>query len=166
MKKMLVNLIVIAYVAIAIFTTICLLTYNDYKVSEFGDKSLIIIDKEDESLPYNKGDLVIVGKENYESAKAGDIVFFYQNNGVKIANIIEKKDYGEAGIIFVVDGNYQVVHEDVIGTSNNVKVFSKAGGILSMIQSKWGFLFLIVFPSLIAFLHEIYQLILELTNRR
>ena len=48
MKKAVVNLIIILYVIIAIGTTICLLTYNEYKVSVFGDKTLIIINEEDD----------------------------------------------------------------------------------------------------------------------
>ena len=54
----------------------------------------------------------------------------------------------------------------MIGTSKNAKVISKVGTVLSVLESKWGFLFLIVFPSLIAFLHEIYEFILELTNKK
>ena len=166
MKKTLTNLIVIVYVVIAIGVTICLLSYNSYKVSEFGDKTLIIIDKEDEKLAYNKGDLIIVGKENYEKAGKGDTVFFYQDRGVKIAEIEQKNDYGEAGVSFTVEGNYQIVKEDLIGTSQNIKVFSKVGSVLKFLESKWGFLFLIVVPSLLAFLHEIKELIVELANNK
>jgi len=166
MKRTLVNLIIIIYVVVAIFTTICLLTYNDYKVSEFGDKSLIIIREDDQDIEYKKGDLVIVGKSGYKDAVVGDTIFFYESQGIKIAKIQEKNDYGEAGTTFVIDGNYRVVDDEIIGTSNNVKVISKLGTVLSVLQSKWGFLFLIVFPSLLAFLHEIYELILEITNKK
>lgn len=166
MKKTLGNLIIIIYVVTAIFTTICLLTYNEYKVSEIGDKTLVIINEDDEQLSYKKGDLVIVGKNGYENAKEGDTLFFYKDNAIKIAEIQKKNDFGEAGITFTIDGNYQVVKEEVIGASNNIKVISKLGTVLSVLESKWGFLFLIVFPSLLAFLHEIYQLILEITNKK
>ena len=166
MKKILGNIIVILYVVVAIFTTICLLNFNEYKVSEFGDKTLVIIDKDEEGIKYKKGDLVIVGKEGYKEANAGDTLFFYDNKGIKIAEIQKKNDFGEAGVTFTIDGNFQVVQEDVIGTSKNVKVISKAGKVLSVLQSKWGFLFLIVFPSLLAFLHEIYEFILELSNKK
>ena len=166
MKKTLVNLIIIIYVVMAIFTTICLLTYNEYKVSEIGDKTLVIINEDDEGLSYKKGDLIIVGKTGYENAKEGDTLFFYKDNAIKIAEIQKKSDFGEAGITFTIDGNYQVVKEEVIGASNNIKVISKLGTLLSVLESKWGFLFLIVFPSLLAFLHEIYQLIQEITNKK
>ena len=166
MKKALVNLIVIIYIIVAIAVTICLLSYNEYKVSEFGDKTLVIMDETNKDLPeFQKNDLIIVGKENYKAANEGEKVFFYQDRGIKIAEIEQKQDFGEAGVIFTVQGNYQVVNEDVIGTSNNMKVISKVGGVLRVLESKWGFLFLIVFPSLLAFLYEVYQLIKELTNK-
>ena len=148
MKKILFNLVVIIYVVIAIFVTVCLLTFNEYRISEFGNKSLIIISDEDEAIKYNKGDLLIVTKEKLKNAHKGDTVFFYESKSVKI------------------DGNYQVVEDDIIGTSNSMKVIPKAGQALQILESKWGFLFLIVFPSLIAFLREIYDLVLEITDKK
>ena len=165
MKKTLESILVIIYVVIAIFTTICLLSYNDYKVSVFGDKTLVIIDEQNKDLKYNKGDLVIVGKEGYKDSEVGDDIFFYEKNNIKVAKILQKNDYGEAGITFTIEGNYHIVEDDVIGTSNNIKVIRKVGTILSILQSKWGFLFLIVFPSLLAFLHEVRQLLKEVFNR-
>ncbi len=165
MGKIFGNIIIVIYVIIAIFVTICLLTFNEYKVSEFGDKTLLIIDENDENIQYKKGDLVIVGKNGYKNSNKGDYLFFYNDRTIKIAKIEKKNDFGDAGVTFTIDGNYQVVAEDVIGTSNNVKVLSKVGKVLSILESKWGFLFLIVFPSLLAFLHEIHQLIIEISNK-
>lgn len=166
MKKILANILIVLYVILAIFTTICLLTYNQYKVSEFGDKTFVIIDEDNLSFPYKKGDLVIVGKKGYEDATEGDTLFFYGNDGIKIAEIQKKNDFGDAGITFTIEGNYQVVHEDVIGTSNHITKIGVIGGILGFLESKWGFLFLIVFPSLLAFLHQVYELIKELSNKK
>ena len=166
MKKILFNLIIIVYVVIAILVTICLLTFNQYRISEFGNKSLIIINENDDLYSYTKGDLLIVTKENLKNAKPGDIVFFYESKSVKIAKIVEVKDFGQIAVNYLIDGNYQVVEDDIIGTSNSVKVIPKAGQALQILESKWGFLFLIVFPSLLAFLREIYDLILEITDKK
>lgn len=164
MKRTIKNLIVIAYALVAIFTTVCLLSYNKYKVSEFGDKTLVIVGTSDESIKYKKGDLVIVGREGYKNANVGDDIFFYEGQGIKIAKIERKNDYGQAGTTFIIDGNYQIIEDDIIGTSNNIKVISKVGAIISFLETKWGFLFLIVFPSLIAFLYQIYELLVEVSN--
>lgn len=40
------------------------------------------------------------------------------------------------------------------------------GTVLKVLESKWGFLLLIVFPSLIAFLYEITELFSELKDKK
>jgi len=166
MKRALMNIIIIIYVVIAILATICLLSYNEYKVSVIAGKTLVIMDENVPNEKYTKGDLVIVGKEKYESAQKGDLVFFYENRGIKVAEIQDVKVFDTTGTTFVVDGNYEIPGEDLIGTSKDEKIISKVGKVLQILESKWGFLFLIVFPSLLAFLHEIYQLILEISNKK
>lgn len=166
MKKAISNIVVIAYIVIAIFVTVCLLSYNDNKITEFGDKSLIIIDSNSKDYEYKKGDLIITNKTSVKTAKEGDDIFFYDNEGLKIAEILKIKDFGEAGLNFIIDGDYTVVEDDVAGSSNEIKVMHNLGNILSILESKWGFLFLIVFPSLLAFLYEIYELMLEISNQK
>ena len=39
MKKKFLNFIFTIYIIVAVFATICLLSYNSYKVTEFGNKS-------------------------------------------------------------------------------------------------------------------------------
>ena len=46
MKKIIGNIIFIIYAIIAVFVTICLLSYNEFKVTEFGETSLVLIDNE------------------------------------------------------------------------------------------------------------------------
>ena len=59
MKKAISNIIFTLYIIIAVFVTVCLLSYNDYKVTVFGDKSLIIISDNKMEPTFHKGDLVI-----------------------------------------------------------------------------------------------------------
>ena len=50
------------WLIIAIFTTICLLSYNDYQVSEFGKYSLLIINNKELRSVYEQDSLVIIIK--------------------------------------------------------------------------------------------------------
>lgn len=75
MKKTVSNILFIVYVAIAIFVTVCLLSYNDFKVTEFGDYSLVIISDDGLEPNYKKGDLVIVNKKS--PIITGRKAFFY-----------------------------------------------------------------------------------------
>ena len=59
MKKLIRNIFIIVYAIIAILVTVCLLSYNEYKVSEFGSNSLLLINTNKLSDEYKKGDLVI-----------------------------------------------------------------------------------------------------------
>ena len=61
-----------------------------------------------------------------------------------------------------IDGNYEINPADIIGTSANEKVIGKVGGILKFLESKWGFLFIVLVPGFIIFLYEIYALIVEI----
>lgn len=57
------------WLIIAIFTTICLLSYNDYQVSEFGKYSLLIINNKELRSVYEQDSLVIIKKANEEDYK-------------------------------------------------------------------------------------------------
>ena len=79
MKRVIGNIIFVIYAIIAVFVTVCLLSYNDYKISEFGSNSLIIIDSNSLEPNFYSGDLVIVnGRDKIEE---GDNIFFYNLDG-------------------------------------------------------------------------------------
>ena len=151
MKRTLGNLVVIVYVIIAITVTLCLLNYNEYNVTEFGNNTLIIINDDSLEPDYTEGDLVIAKKEKIEEINLGEVKQVNKYEGVSST--------------FILDGNYQVIEDDVISSEETVKTYSNLGKILSILESRWGFLFLIIFPSVLAFLHEIFQVVVELGNK-
>ncbi len=157
MKKVISNLIFIIYLIIAIFVTVCLLSYNDYKVTEFGDTSLIIVSDKKMQPDYNKGDLVIVEKS--DEIKAGDKAFYYdtynQQIKVKLGTIEDIEEVSESQINYMIDdGEHKISSEYVIGLASEASVMPNVGTILGIVESKWGFLFLIVLPALLAFVNQ------------
>ena len=165
MKRILVNLVVIIYVVVAITVTLCLLNYNEYNVTVFGNNSLILITDDSLSPDYVEGDLVIAKKEKLDEIKEGDKIFFYNENDIKLGEVKQINKYEGISSTFILDGNHQIVEDEVIGSEESVKVYHNLGKILSILESKWGFLFLIIFPSVLAFLHEIFQVVVELGNK-
>ena len=165
MKRTLGNLVVIIYVIVAITVTLCLLNYNEYNVTVFGNNSLILITDDSLSPDYVEGDLVIAKKEKLDEIEEGDKIFFYNENDIKLGEVKQINKYEGISSTFILDGNHQIVEDDVIGSEDNVKVYHNLGKILSILESKWGFLFLIIFPSVLAFLHEIFQVVVELGNK-
>ncbi len=64
MKRIIGNVVFAIYAIIAVLVTICLLSYNDYKVSEFGNSTLIIIDSNEVEPYFKKGDIAILNKKD------------------------------------------------------------------------------------------------------
>ena len=162
MKKILVSAIVIIYIVVAITVTFCLLNYNSKKVTQFGDKSLLIIPDDKLEPEYANGDLVIVDKKHISDVKGGEKIFFYMSDTIKIGEVRSVNKYEGVSSTFIMDGNYQVIEDDVIGSATTAKAYGKIGKVLSVIESKWGFLFIIIFPSILMCINEICQVIAEI----
>lgn len=157
MKKVLGNCLFIIYAVIAIFVTICLLSFNGYKVTEFDNYSLVIIDSSELEPDYNDGDLVIV--DSSERIRVGNKVFFYntyeEDIGISVAEITGIEKVTETEYTYTLTGDYKLSSEYVIGNVEDTTVIPNLGKVLGFLESKWGFLLLIVFPSLMAFIYQI-----------
>lgn len=164
MKKLIRNIFIILYAIIAISITICLLSYNEYKVSEFGTNSLLLINTNKLSEEYKKGDLVIADSDDV--IKVGDEVFYYnvyfQNVAVGLAKVTEIEVVTPEESTYTLEGDHKISSSLIIGPAKTATKISGLGSVLGVLESKWGFLALIVFPSLIAFLYEVWEVIIEL----
>ena len=164
MKKKFLNFIFTIYIIVAVFATICLLSYNSYKVTEFGNKSLVII-SDNELLPeLKKGDLVIVDKN--ELILTGHKAFFYQtynrNIEISLGNVQKIEKVNSTETTYTFDGDKSVSSEYVLGPLEGSSVIPMAGTVLSILESKWGFLFLIVFPVLLLFINQITKVFADI----
>lgn len=158
MKNLISNTIFTIYLIIAIFVTVCLLSYNDYKVSVFGNTSFIIV-SDNKLEPFNKGDLVIVG--NDDDIEKGEQILYYNTYNekvkVKVGTVTDvQKSASETK--YSIDGaNYS--SKFVIGKVSDARYMKNAGTVLGIFESKWGFLFLIVLPALLAFVNQLIVVI-------
>ena len=159
------NFIIIVYILLIIFVTICLLSYNEYKVTVFGQNTLIPIIDEDLEPNYTVGDLVIAKRKGIEKVETGDQIFFYKTTygitTINFAKVVKSEQVTETEFTYTVDGDYRFSSEYFIGETSDATVIPKVGTILSLLQSKWGFLFLGVFPSLVAFLYTLHNVVVE-----
>ena len=164
MKKIISNGLFIIYVAIAIFVTVCLLSYNEFKVTEFGDYSLVIISDEGLEPDFNKGDLVIVNKKS--KIITGRKAFFYNTYDrqieIKLGTIEAFETVTNKETTYTLEGERKISSQYVLGPAETAEVIPGVGTVLGILESKWGFLFLIVLPSLLAFIYQISVLIAEL----
>lgn len=158
------NILIILYILLIIFITICLLSYNDYKVTEFGNTTILPVIDENLEPEYSVGDLLIL-KKNISDISVGDTIFFYRStfgttvvNFAKVTNI-EIVTTEESTI--TVEGDYMFSSQYLIGKASTATIVPLVGHVISLLESKYGFLFLGVLPSLLIFLYTGYTLFLE-----
>lgn len=157
MKKTLLNILFSVYIVVAIFVTVTLLSYNEFKVTEFGNYSLIIISDSGLVPDFNKGDLVIVNKK--DPILTGRKAFFYDTYNeqieVKLGVIEEAEKVTSSETTYTLEGERKISGQYILGPANTAEILPKVGMVLGILQSKWGFLFLIVLPALLAFVNQI-----------
>ncbi len=162
--KFLLGVVVTIYLACAIILTAFLLNYNEYNITVMFDNSLIIV--EEELKPYKEGDLLAVKMNDISEIENGDEILFYEvTNGVpsinlgKVTNVEVIMDTERT---FTINDNHDISSEALIGKTDGIKVIEGAGKVLGFLESRFGFLLIIVLPTLILLLYEIYRFIIEL----
>jgi len=92
-------------------------------------------------------------------------VFFYtgnktQENFVNFAEITNVDSQSGAETAYYV-GDTKVSYSDIIGKGNGSIVYHNIGLVLSILESRWGYMFLVILPTLFAFVYEIYAIVNE-----
>ena len=163
----LLDIVVTIWFLVAILVTVCLLSYNEFKVSTFGKYSFLIIDSEEMEPKFMEGDLLIVKRNADNVINVGDKVFYYNslmNSSVLIYSdtVQAKEQITKKETTYTLDGE-KVSGEYIIGKLDTAKSYHKLGAILGIFTSKWGFMFLIIFPTLFAIMYEV-AMIIELSK--
>ena len=160
MKKTIIRILVCIYIVIAVFTTINLLTYNDQNISEFGGK--VFLKLKEDIKNYQKGSLLVVEKsDNY---KANDNVFYCQLKKEKCIISYGTVDtmMGELPTV----NNQSISQKLIIGKDENVRVVPVLGSIMNTLESRLGFLCVVVLPILVGFLYELCMILKETKNKK
>ena len=157
--------IIIVYV---IFLTSCLLFVNEFGRTQFGKYTLIEVDKGQATLLENveEGDLLIIRDGN--DIVKGNLIYYYsvinEQYFVKAAVVNEIKDDGFDSIYTVDVANKgetnAIQGKKVIG--NYISIHRKLGKVLTALESKVGFLFLVLLPMMCIFIYHVYSFIIIL----
>ena len=159
------GIVISVWALVAIITTVCLISFNDYSVSEIGDYSIFIIDSERLEPTFLEDDLVIVKKVAENKYNVNDYAFFYLENPsdevfINYGQItkIEAADHAEDSYYF---GKDIVSHGKMIGPANGAIVYHNLGKVLEIFESRWGFMFLVILPTLFALVYEVFSIVEE-----
>ena len=161
-KRIIVGIILVVFFAFTITMTVLLLNYNKFGVTQFDDTSLLIIRNGFSSETYKKGSLVVTESKQIKNYKIGEEAFVYHLDGKGGFNIelgvIGQLHEDDNAITFSNGETYS--DEFIIETSE--KIYPKLGTYLGVIESKWGFLFIILVPNFFLFVYQLYSLIVEI----
>lgn len=135
----------------------CLLFFsNKYGYTELGSYTLNNT---------SKGDLLFIKKNN--SIKKGDNIYYYATSGEKYIifndEVIEvKKD--KSYVVGNVNINSTIKSDKVIGTK--VASYKHIGKFLDLVESRVGFLLLVLLPILIVFVSQVYEFLISMRYKK
>ena len=152
----------VCFFAFALAMSLLLLNYNKYGLTQFGDTTLIIINGNLTSEDFKRGDLVLVESRNLDRLNVGENAFAYRVDGqgrvsIELGKI--GKVYKEENAISFENGS-TFDAEFLAGVP--YKTYVNVGKFLSVVESKWGFLFIVLVPCFLIFIYEVYALIIEI----
>lgn len=165
-KSILIGVFLTLYFTFIILISTLLLNKNDYGVTQFNDKAMILIDEEIANETYKKGSLVIVQEKKINELNIGDEIFVYKTNKtektVKITVANVDKINLENNSPYVVLANDKTAWSEEFIAGTTFSVYSDIGGFLSFIESKWVFFGLLIVPCFFILLYEIYLVIITI----
>lgn len=165
MKNKIISALVAIWIIVAIFTTVCLLSFNKYRVSEFGKYSIFAIDSDILEPDFPEGSLLITKKTNHKHIKPGDNIFYYDSESseavVNVGTVVQKEEVTSTEATITMQNDHKISMTYVLGKEDAVTTIPVLGTILSILESKWGYMFLIIFPTILIVVYEIYAIAVE-----
>lgn len=158
-----VEVIIIIYVVLVTMFVLC---KNKYGYTQFGDYSFANIDliAEKNVKDTKKDDLLVV--KNSNDIHKGDLIYYYavlnDNYIVRSAVVTDVKedDYSALYTVSLSNTTINVASSRVLGKYSTV--YNNLGSILSVLESRVGFLLLVLLPIMVVFIYQVYEFIIML----
>lgn len=158
-----VEVIIIIYVVLVTMFVLC---KNKYGYTQFGDYSFANIDliAEKNVKDTKKCDLLVV--KNSNDIHKGDLIYYYavlnDNYIVRSAVVADVKedDYSALYTVSLSNTTINVASSRVLGKYSTV--YNNLGSILSVLESRVGFLLLVLLPIMVVFIYQVYEFIIML----
>lgn len=166
MKKVIGGILFVTYAIIAITVTVLLLSYNDYNNSQLGGYTVYIVKDDSLDPKYKRGSILLIKSTNDKNVQIGDEIILYkvinsQEYEVIDRTLVEKSQQGRH-IVYIVSEEESYASDYFIGKASDTIVIEGWGYVLNALESKWGYLFCVVVVSLMLFLQEVFELVMEI----
>ena len=166
--KILLWIISIIYFLIVILVSILVIKENEYGITTFGNNYYVIINENSENDVYKNGNLVIVENKKIDELKESEEVFLYKSNSNNEVNIkigkIKDINLESNPKYIIVDNDIGFYREDsILGIYKNQ--YNNIGKIINFLEKKWIFLFLLIVPTIVILIFELFFIIKKLKRR-
>ena len=166
MKRAIGTILFVLYSIVAITVTVLLLSFNEYNCSEIGGYTVYLVNDDSLEPEYKQGSILLIKETSDKHIKEGDELFFYKvinSQEYEFVNrTLTNKTQQGRHILYSVDQGESYASDYVVGKADDAIVIEGWGVLLSILESKWGYLFCIVIVSLLLFLQEVFELIIEI----
>ena len=161
--KLIWNILQVVIIIYVILITSLLFFENKYGFSQFGSYIIHNVSKEDSNNTkgIKNGDLVII--KNKSKLKVGDTAYYYAVSSEKYIISSDKvtevrKD--RENYLYTVDKDNPMIISSTRVLGNKIHRIPRLGKIFSVVESKMGFIFLVLLPVMIVFAYQLYQFIM------
>ena len=158
-----VEVLIIIYVVLVTMFVLC---KNKYGYTQFGDYSFANIDliAEKNVKDTKKGDLLVV--KNSNDIHKGDLIYYYAVLNDKyivrsaVVTDVKEDNYSALYTVSLSNTTINVASSRVLGKYSTV--YNNLGSILSVLESRVGFILLVLLPIMVVFIYQVYEFIIML----
>ena len=166
MKKVLGTILFVVYAIIAITVTVLLLSYNEYNNSQLGGYTVYIVKDDSLEPKYKQGSILLIKSTTDKNVQIGDDLLLYkvlssQEYEVVNKTLTEKLQQGRH-VVYKIGEDESYASDYFIGKTSDTIVINGWGYVLGLLESRWGYLFCVVIVSLLLFLQEVFELVMEI----
>ena len=163
--KIILGLLEIVIILYVIVMTAILMNKNKYGYTQFGKTTIASVSVKEEraNKTLKEGDLLVVkGANDYSE---GDFVYYYSVTGetymIRSEKITRKTSDDFSSVYTIGDEtSLTVIENRVLG--KDIKIYHNLGKVLKILQSRVGFLFLVLLPILVIFIYQVYEFVILL----
>lgn len=161
------EVIIIVYV---IAITAFILCRNKYGYTQFGDYTFDNVSLIDERniTTAKKGDLLVI--KNSNDFKVGDVIYYYaaynENYIVRSDVILKIDDDGYTSLFTIKRGDDEITVVDTRIIGKYTSTYKGLGAFLDVVESRVGFLFLVLLPIMIVFIYQVYEFVMIIRYER
>ena len=126
---------------------------------------LIAVDTDILEPDFSEGSLLITKKTNHKHINAGDNIFYYDSESseaiVNVGTVVKKEEVTSTEATLTMQNDNKISMQYVLGKEDAATEIPVLGLLLSILESKWGYMFLVIFPTILITVYEVFAVVSE-----